>query len=179
MNVKNLTTPILIIGLSTVFVIVTLGVYLTRGKSKFWISKKMLIGSLLLSLNAVSNQSCTNVGTDCYDPVPPDQIVLDNSDYSEVIEVSVDTNNKLTGVLYGRVSNAFSFTVTDVETQDTLQVGEILPTDGAFDHSTEDIFIELDKHLPANEYLVNLYTEKAEKQNTPIGTYKIAVKHED
>jgi len=179
MNIKNLTTPILIIGLSIAFSIVVIGVYVTRGKSKFWISKKMLLGSILLSLTSVINHSCDRFGTDCYDPAPPNQIEFDNTDYSSIININIGVNNKLTGVLYDRNSEDFSFNVTDTLKTDTIQIGNIIPADGKFDESTEDIYIELYKDLPVNEYLLNLYNTKQSEQKYPISTYRLKVKNED
>lgn len=179
MKIKNLISPILIIVLSIAFTTVAVGVYLTRGKSRFWISKKMLIGSVLLSLTSVINQSCDILGTDCYDPAPPNQISLDNADYSGTIEINIKSENKLTGILYDRNGGDFSFNVTDTLHSDTLQTGRINPTDGDFNENTEDILIELDSSIPVSEYILNLYDKKQFEQDYPVSTYRLKVKNED
>ena len=179
MNIKTLTTPMLIIGLSIGFAIVGLGVYLTRGKSKFWISKKMLLGSLLISLTSVINQSCERFGTDCYDPAPPNEIVLDNYNYSGVIDINIASENKITGILYDRNGEDFSFNITDTLNTDTVQIGDIVPSDGKFDESTEDIYFEIDRNIPASEYLLNLYTTKQSEQDYPFLTYRLNVRNEN
>lgn len=179
MNIKNLTTPILIIGLSIGFAIVGLGVYLTRGKSKFWISNKMLLGSLLISLISVINQSCERFGTECYDPAPPNEIKLDNYNYSGVIDINIASENKITGILYDRNGEDFSFNITDTLKTDTVQIGDIVPSDGKFDESTEDIYIEIDSNIPVSEYLLNLYTTKQSEQDYPVLTYRLNVRNED
>lgn len=179
MKIKNLISPLLIIVLSIAFITVAVGVYLTRGKSRFWISKKMLIGSVLLSLTSVINQSCTIFGTDCYDPAPPNEISMDNSDYSGTIDINIKTENKLTGILYDRNGEDFSFNITDTLNSDTLQIGRINPSDKEFNENTEDIFIELDSSLPINEYILNLYDKKQSEQYNPVSTYRLKVKNED
>jgi len=172
MSIKNISTPLVIIGLSVAFAIVVVGVYMTRGKSKFWISKKMLLGSLLLSLTSIVNQSCI---VSCYDPASPNQIELDNPDYSSTIVININENTKLTGTIYDRKSKEFSFNITDLLNKDTLQVGNIVPSDGKFDESTEAIYIQLDKNLPVNEYLLNLYDTRQTEQLYPISTYRLSV----
>jgi len=163
------------IGLSIAFAIVVVGVYLTRGKSKFWISKKMLIGSFLLSLTSVVNQSCIT----CYEPAQPNQIVFDNTDYSSTIIININEKTKLTGIIYDRESKEFSFNVTNLLKTDTIQVGNIIPSDGKFDENTEDFYLELSKDLPANEYILNLYDRKQAEQVYPVSTYRLSVKNED
>jgi hypothetical protein len=180
MNIKKLTKPILIIGLSIGFAIVGLGVYLTRGKSKFWISKKMLLGSLLISLTSVINQSCEErVIAECYDPVPPNEIKLDNYDYFGKVDINIALENKITGILYDRSGEDFSFNITDTVGTDTVQVGDITPSDGKFDESTEDIYIEIDRNIPVGEYLLNLYITKQSEQDYPVSTYRLNVRNED
>lgn len=176
MNIKTVSVPILIIGLSIAFAIVVVGEYMTRGKSKFWISKKMLIGSILLSLTSVVNQSCI---TSCYDPAQPNQIVLDSTDYSSTIIININEKTKLTGIIYDRESKEFSFNVTNLLKTDTFQVGNIIPSDGKFDENTEDFYIELSKDLPANEYILNLYDRKQAEQVNPVSAYRLSVQHED
>lgn len=179
MNKRDLTGPVLIIGLSFVFIVVSFGVFLSRGKSSFWISKKMRIGSLLLSLTAITNQSCDLIGTNCYDPAPPNYFEIDNTDYSNVIEVDVKVNNKLTGLLHDRNGVDFSFNLTDTLNTDTVQVGEIKVIDGMFDSSTEEIVIELDTNLQTNTYVLNLYQDKSSNQTYPTTSYSIVLKNED
>ncbi|MFV0555027.1 MAG: hypothetical protein ACK5LR_10045 [Mangrovibacterium sp.] len=172
MENKKLITPILIIGLSAAFAIIALAVYLTRGKSKFWIGKKMLVGSLLLSLNSVATQSCV---TSCYDPVVPNHIELDrdDDDYSSTININLEENNKITGTLYDRSGTDFSFSISDTLETDTLQVGDIIPTDGEFDSSTEEIYLEIDQTLPKKEYILSVYSAKQDEQESPINAYRI------
>jgi len=178
MKVKALITPLLIIVLSFAFITVIVGVYLTKGKARFWISKKMLIGSLLLSLTSVINQSC-NVGNSCYDPNVPNQISMDNSDNTGIIQIDKKTGNKLTGILYDRSGQEFSFNIKDTLNSDTLQIGRIIPLDGAFNESTEEVFIELDSNVLISECILNLYDRKESEQLSPVATYQLKIKNED
>ena len=175
MNKRDLITPVLIIGLSLIFIVITLGVFLSNGKSRFWISKKIKIGSLLLSLTTVTYQSCTN----CYDPAMPNYFELDNVDYSNVIEIDITANNKLTGLLHDRNGVDFSFNLTDTLNTDTVQVGDITAADGKFDSNTEEIVIELDTILQTNKYILNLYQEKQSNQTHPTSSYLLDLKNED
>ncbi len=176
MDKKNFITPTLVVGLSLIFIVVSLGVFLSNGKSRFWISKKIKVGAMLLSLTtlAMVNQSCVN----CYDPAPENEIVMDTDD-SYVVKADLNVSNKLTGILYDRNMEDFSFNIINESGADTVQVGEIQAADGKFDEGTEEIVIELDSGLPTSTYTLNLYQGKPAAQTYPMSTYQLEVKNED
>ncbi|OFX89570.1 MAG: hypothetical protein A2W99_14700 [Bacteroidetes bacterium GWF2_33_16] len=174
---KNYVLPILIIGLSIVFALISIGVYFTRGKSKFWISKKMLIGSFLLSLTAITNHSCT--GT-CYEDEDPSNIInLYGAEYSNRIVIDINQTTTITGCLYHRNDTDYSFMITDTLNIDTIQVGDVKPFDGEFNEYSEEIIIELDSTLPTNKYYLQLYKGKATNPDYSIASFILDLKNED
>ena len=155
MDKKDITLPFIVFGLSIAFFVVTLGVYLTRGKSPYWISKKIAVGALLLSFTSLANNSCGHV--DCYAPPPPsNQFELDSGNTS-TISVNLKESNTLTGTLLYRSGTDFTFNVTDTLKEKTYQTGKIKAKDGKYDEYTEDILIELDTSLKSNTYFLYLY----------------------
>ncbi len=177
MNKKDFLVPVLAIGLSLAFVFVSLLVFLSGGKSGFWISKKLKIGALLLSLTAIANQACDR--TNCYDPAPVNTFDMDNADYSRVIKVNLKDSNKLTGILYGREGIDFSFNVMDSLNTSIFQTGKVLPVDGSFDSDREDVVIELDENLVTDTYRLNLYDQNTTDKDALASLYYLEIQNEN
>lgn len=174
---KSHILPVVIIGLSIVFAIISIGVYLTKGKSRFWISKKMLIGSFLLSLTAITNHSCT--GT-CYEEEnPSNYIQLNGFEYRNTIVIDLNQTTTITGWLYDRTDTDYSFMITDSLNTDTIQVGVVKPIDEKFDEYNEEISIELDSSLPTNKYYLQFFKGEATNTNYPIAYFILDLKNED
>ncbi len=72
MTKKEIILPITVLGLTLLFAGICVAVFLTNGKSAKWVSRKMKIGGLLLSLTAIVQTGCHR-NTLCYkfaDPIP-------------------------------------------------------------------------------------------------------------
>lgn len=151
MNKKETLFPIIVFLLSGVFIIVSAAVFFSRGKSKFWLSKKMKIGALLLSFSAITiqQQSCVT----CYEPVATNDILI------ETDTVNFNIDNKIKGTIHDREGTDFSFKLTDSLRTITFQEGNILPADGMFDENTEDFIIEVDTTLETGKYAITLSVE--------------------
>ena len=54
MNKKEIVIPLMVIGLTLLFAGICVAVFLTNGKSKKWVARKMKIGGMLLTLTAAS-----------------------------------------------------------------------------------------------------------------------------
>jgi len=67
MNKREIVAPLLVIGLTVLFAGVCVMVFVSNGKSAKWISRKMLIGSLLLSLGSYTNMISQERIISCYD----------------------------------------------------------------------------------------------------------------
>ncbi len=90
---EELIAPFLLIGLGLAFSIVCFAVFLTNGKSKKWIARKMKIGGLLLTISLFScseNRNQAVLITSCYDIV--------NSS-PEVYEIEIDSNRIIYGIM--------------------------------------------------------------------------------
>ncbi|MEN8251315.1 MAG: hypothetical protein ABFS32_20455 [Bacteroidota bacterium] len=172
--------PLLAAGLSIAFIIVSFAVYLTKGKSTYWLSKKLKIGGLLIGLTttAVTHQSCVT----CYDynePMPDNYFELDGMDYyNDTLDIDFSVTNKISGAVYSRYGEDLVFSVRDSLMVDTVQTGEILPLDGIFDEEKEEFEIELDSALKSSIYHLSLYDAKVPDQSYN-NMYTIKVTNED
>lgn len=157
MHDKENLTPIAIIFLTCLFAIISVAVYFTKGKSKFWLSKKIKIGALLLTVSAIIPSSC------CYDdgygyPNIP-RFSITTTGFSDVPYVNLNTESTIKGTIHDRTGTNFYFSITDTLYTDTLQFEKILPLDGAFDSDKENFIIEIDENTKTGLYSLNFYTK--------------------
>jgi hypothetical protein len=166
---KEILIPVAIISLTVVFASVSVFVFFSKGKSKFWISKKIKIGAVLLTLSAISVQPSCRPFVTCYDPVMPNQFVLDNDSLNN-INLDISETNKLTGIIYSREGTEFSYNISDTSsTANVLFKGEVFPTDGVFDSSQENFFVEIDTSINPGQYRISFFNKSVELQDEYSG----------
>ena len=86
---NKLLSPIVIIALIFVgigFASVAIAVYFTKGKSEFWINKKMKIGGILLSLTSILSCGGSKITATCYDTATTDNNKNDSQNQIQKIE---------------------------------------------------------------------------------------------
>ncbi len=153
MNKKEIITPILAIGLGLAFAIVSFAVFISKGKSKKWVARKMKIGGLLLTLTFTA---CDQLVRTCYDmPAPPNTITI-YPNTQNGIELMLDTGNVITGIINEWQGENFSFNIENTNNQ-IVQSDLLIPIDGKFDNYTEEFKIEIDTNLITGTYLLKLY----------------------
>lgn len=176
MNKKEILIPFVIFGLTILFAGICIGVYISNGKSKKWVARKMKIGGMLLSLTSVSvGNGCVT----CYDmPSEGNIIQFDNVNGYE-LAIKLDTGNVITGTIYERRASDFSFSIED-SLEQKFQSGPILPIDGKFDNYEEQIKIELDRNLAAGKYFLKVFATDTLKQanSYPINGFSIIISNE-
>ncbi len=164
MTKNEYLVPVIVIVLTVVFAFVSFAVFLSHGKSSFWLSKKMKIGALLISLTVITQQSC--IVATCYDPVPPNYLEVDGINYNDTLNIDLQINNSIPGTIFlNEGGKDFSFNITDSTKTDTIQRGNILPLDGIFNSSNEDFEIKVDTNLQSGIYCLNLFTADVLEQN--------------
>jgi hypothetical protein len=154
--------PVLIVGLSFLFIIVSLGVYLSKGKSEFWISRKMRIGALLLTITAIGSQSCSTFpGTaSCYDPVIHNSFTLDSLDWqTNKLVIDLNESNQVTGEIESRKGEVFHYEIQDTVSGNVVLNGNLVATDGLFDSSREAFYFNIPNDFEVNTYGLVLSNE--------------------
>jgi hypothetical protein len=178
MNKKEILVPFIVIGLSALFAGICIGVFLTKGKSKKWIARKMKIGGLLLTLTAASCNGGGGGVETCYTEPEPNYFRM-RVDSNNTIEINPDTSNVLSGQISQIEGTEFSFALLNEE-QKRVQTGMILPKDGKFDAGEEDFKLELDAALTPGKYFLDLYDDALEVQGdrNPKRRVNITIKEE-
>ena len=172
MRKKEIIVPFLVIGLTILFAGICVAVFLSNGKSKKWVARKMKIGGLLLTLTVAS---CNGGGGEvmCYDTVAPNSIWL--HDYNDKgIEIKLDTNNVLIGSISELSGKEFSFAIKD-STDKKFQQGLLVPVDGEFNQSNEDFKIEIDKNLISGKYSLKLYASGIDGQDSTYAAHEVVL----
>lgn len=175
MNKKELLTPFLLVGLGLAFAFVAFAVFLSNGRSKKWVARKMKIGALLLTISAAA--SCDPFITTCYDMPPPPNTMWVNGLTENGLELFLDTSHVITGTVEERQSENFSFSISNAENT-KVQADSILPVDGKFDNYTEEFKIELDTNMLPGTYLLKLFDVSIDKQTeyTPRQEFNLVIK---
>jgi hypothetical protein len=162
MNKKEIIIPFVAIGLALAFVLVSLAVFMSNGKSKKWIARKIKIGALLLTLTAAS---CTGGGGEvtCYEVAEINGMYI-NPTSNEGIEIRLDTGNTIIGNISSIEGKDFSFQISD-SLGTKFQKGILLFDNDSVEYS-KDFKVELSKDLKPGKYSLKLFDKAIEKQDS-------------
>lgn len=176
MNKREIVAPLLVIGLTILFAGICMAVFLSNGKSKKWVARKMKIGGMLLSLTAVSvGSGCTT----CYDQPSPGNIINYDNPSGYELEILLDTGSVITGTISKRLASDFSFAVAD-SLEQNIQIGPLVPSDGAFDDYEEKFKIKLDTGIRSGQYWLKIFpVDTLEQENSyPVDVINLLVRND-
>jgi hypothetical protein len=173
MTKQSVFLSIALVGLGAAFAVLSVLVWLSRGHPAV-IRHKLRIGALLISVSAMLTAGATGciavTGEDgpdavvsCYLPAPPRNQVSVDGMKGDKLTVFLDVNREVTGHIWYSDKWAFSFRVAD-QLDNPVQVGDLQPTDGAFDEYSEAFVLVLDRDLPAGEHDLDFYMGPADQQ---------------
>jgi len=169
---KNLNiVPVSIIVLAIAFVAISVMVYFTRGKNKYFLTKKLKIGAMIISLTAVTNGCRIPVAT-CYKPAPPTRIIsLQATDSFDEIRISQDEKLLRFNLEY---INSSEVCYKISQNEKIINKGDCeLVSNGE-----TDMLINLNENLLPGKYDLNIYQMKLSdlgKKDYPISTFTIVV----
>lgn len=174
MNKKELLTPFLVAALSLLFVAICFMVFLSNGKSKKWISRKMLIGGLLLSLTSITQTNCLRPR--CYWRPHYNHFNIIKFNQKE-IKIQLTDSDLIKGKIKKIHTEKYSFIIQTYDDGKRLREGNLIPVDGKFDHPNESFMIKLENKLDKGEYLLIIYGHDSndESLSYPIESSKIKI----
>ena len=175
MNKNNLITPLILTGISLAFAVVSFLVWLSRGNNAKLIQRKLRLGALLLGITAVSS-GCPPAVT-CYDPIQPEENIFINDSclISGMVQSSVHVTKEITGQVVNRMSEEFSFCISDHLNQ-VILADSLTPLDGQWNQYTESYKLIISDSLAAGTYNLKLFNTKKENQTYPNRSYTLTVK---
>jgi len=163
MSKKEILFPFIFAGLSFAFVIICLAVYLSAGKSRYWIAQKIKIGALLLGITAFVNTGCRGRVT-CYVQVAPNNVAF-HENKSELINCSLLDTSKIEGTISFISANSFSYMITDSTYANIIIQENLLPNDGVWNTNQEAFSIKLPPGLKPGNYYLLIFPFEKERQS--------------
>jgi hypothetical protein len=174
-ELKKVSLPIVLAILSAVFLAISFIVYLKGGNSAKWISRKMKIGGLMLSLTALLN-ACDPARTGalidndppftCYMiamPIDTTNRIYVETDKDSIIALNYPEEREIKGEIRYRTGNEYSYALYN--TSDSIVDKEnIRPNDGVFNSDTEDFRIKLSPNLEKGDYSIRFYNTNSNDQ---------------
>ncbi|MBO4371766.1 MAG: hypothetical protein J5826_02430 [Bacteroidales bacterium] len=130
---KDYLAPLAVFALVFVgaaFLIVSAFVWISRGKSSFWTSKKLKLGAIILTLNSLIISGCMSgcYQTTCYDTADP-QVMCYDMPATNVVRIEHDSlnnvvqDNKIKGYVSEPDHEEYAYAIVKDRTNDTLQKG--------------------------------------------------------
>lgn len=176
MNKKETLIPIVFVALSLLFIAICTMHYLSKGKSAYWLKRKMKIGALLLTLSYFQVNSYSQDQL-CYKPIE-NKFRLDPK-ISKTGTFNLQKDNIVIGTIYRCTLNQFSFALFN-EKKEMVQKGNLIPVDGVFNAYHEDFKFEIDKTLKSGRYTLLFFNKSEENQNidNPKDKFYIFIKNE-
>ncbi|MDD3860250.1 MAG: hypothetical protein PHW83_08620 [Bacteroidales bacterium] len=169
---KNLNlVPLTLIVLAVGFVAISLAVYFTGGKNKFFLTKKLKIGAMIIALTAVTNGCRIPVAT-CYKPAAVPRIQsLQAVESSDEIKISQDEKLLKFDIEY-LYSTDVCYTIS--QNEDIITKGHcVFVKDG-----DTDMQINMDENLLPGKYDLKIYQGKLSelsKKDYPLNSFTILV----
>jgi hypothetical protein len=168
---KEIYIPLILIGLSVAFVVVSFLLWLSRGNDSL-LKKKLRIGALIISLSGValgcwSERDCST----CYLVAKENLFVVEDQHMGGRIVLDMSVTNKLTGLVSNYTSKNLWYLIED-HNDNEIQRGAVEPLDGAYDQHSEEFEIPVRIDLATGEYELEFYLLEEEY---PLATYELYV----
>jgi len=181
---RYLVIPVILLGLSIVFVVLSIILEISKGNDSI-LRRKPRIGGLILALQGVAIQGAWPSAS-CYERAPP-QFVLDStSPETTTIELDLEETNTIeASIRYGE-HEKFTFVILD--NKHVIQWGAVTPSDRRMNSPEETVVMAIDpaKVSSGTTYkLLVLWGQYADFPSTleadainAIGSYQLIVQGE-
>jgi hypothetical protein len=153
---KELYLPLVLIGLSAAFIVVSFLIWITRGNNSL-LKKKLRIGAIILSLTgtAIGCESRT-----CYVPLNDagqNLIVLNGETYPDgTFILNLALGNWIQGNIHYPTANEYSFQILDGD-GNRADRGGMNALDGEYDEHLEAFDMSVRTDIPTGIYDLNFY----------------------
>jgi hypothetical protein len=165
---KELYIPLILIGLSVAFVVVSFLVWITRGNDSL-LKKKLRIGGFILLLSGAA-VGC-KCDSSCYIVARENQFIVEDQYIGGRLALDMSETNKLTGLVSNYTSKNLWYLIED-HNDNEIQRGAVEPLDGAFDEHSEDFEILVRIDIPTGEYKLEFYMIE---DDYPLAAYDLHV----
>lgn len=158
---------IAIIGLSVVFGIVSLALFLSKGKNKYFLKKKLAIGATIIALTTMAN-SCRPVVT-CYAVAAEPELEVQDSVNNMQQIILKGSDNQIDFDCYGMYYENLSFKL--LENSNIVELGDCQMIEDSSGITT-GVRIVLNPDTENGSYTLNLYSVKSTDLNEDSYIYR-------
>ena len=137
---KYLVIPIALLGLSIIFIVLSIILEIAKGHGSI-LRKKLRVGGLILALQGLAVQGAWPSAS-CYERAPPEFVV--DSAYAEAstLEVDLGQSNTIQAKVHFGENEDFSFIILAGDR--VAQWGAVTPLDQEMDSAEETVVIAID-----------------------------------
>lgn len=167
METKKWIAPFALAGLFTAFAVVCLLLAFKKGKREKWIARKMKLGAMIIAISGIAAGCTPESVINCYDPVAENIFSFDKTDSADyrVIIANFPADTVVTGKIYSRTYNEYTFEILKADSQ-SVQKGNLIPTDGSFNDSDESFKINLNTQIDTGKYFLNIFAITDDKKES-------------
>ena len=158
---------IALIGLSVVFGIVSFALFLSKGKNKYFLKKKLAIGAAIITLTSMAT-SCRPVVT-CYAVAAEPELEVQDSVNDMQHIVLQGSDNQIDFDSYGMYYENLSFKL--LENSNTVELGDCQMIQDSTSQTT-GVRIALNPETENGLYTLNLYSVKSTNLNEDSYIYR-------
>jgi len=174
MEIRRVISPFALILLFIAFAVIAAIVFLQKGRSPKWISRKMKFGAAILTITSITT-GCPPQVT-CYVTVPTNFFQFDSINYDEnAIIADLPKDTILTGKVYSPDFNAYNFKILTNDSL-TVQTGSVIPDDGKFDSEEEKFKLIIDSKLNEGDYYLNISVAEYESESYIVSRNNLKIK---
>ncbi len=164
-------------------------VYVSGGKNRSWIRRKLKLGGILISI-ATIGMGTTSCVVNCHAAQDDDLvllaalqllqdqiIIIDGSEETESgyeITISLSDSLSIQGRIENRTSDEFSYILLDGD-GNVVQSSDLFPVDGTYDSSTEEFRITLDPSITVSDYTLKIYSLSPGQVDVNTTTEKLSI----
>jgi len=137
--------------------------------NKHLIKKKLRLGAMIITLNAIICISCPPPYATCYEPLPTDGFDIQNADYNQIeysaeLEIVYSDSMVIHGTINYPSTKEYSYRIEDLDGI-TIQKDNILALDGVMDSDeSEEFEIVLDPSITVGDFYLYLFLVTQENQ---------------
>jgi len=137
---KYLVIPIALLGLSIVFIVLSIILEIAKGNDSI-LRKKLRIGGLILALQGLAVQGAWP-SSSCYERASPVFVVDSASAEMPTLELDLEQSNTIEARIHFGENQDFTFII--VAGNRVVQWGAVTPLDQRMDSPEETVLIEID-----------------------------------
>lgn len=176
MKKTELFIPIILVFLGIAFVAVSLAVYLSDGKSAFWVSRKMRLGALIITLSSLGAcDGCINPPNTCYEQVATDRFVIESA-VNDTVKTKISDSLSFNARVSFPQSQEYSFSVVNSAGVIVLRE-DLFSLDSTIDSTSENFRIKINKKLNKGAYKIQIYPVSQNNQDSvlSISNYNLII----